>query len=141
MGTISKNFSYREFEASETADQLDICNVIIDTQVRDAIKALVQTVLQPLRDAWNRPMHINSGYRCKRLNELVGGTPTSQHTKGEAADIACDEPWELAKLAKDLGLPYDQMILYPTFVHLSHKLNGDQRRAVLYNRRYHGPRL
>ena len=51
MGTISKNFSYREFEASETADQLDICNVIIDTQVRDAIKALVQTVLQPLRDA------------------------------------------------------------------------------------------
>ena len=126
MGTITKNFSYREFEASETADQLDICNVIIDTQVRDA---------------WNRPMHINSGYRCKRLNELVGGTPTSQHTKGEAADIACDEPWELAKLAKDLGLPYDQMILYPTFVHFSHKLNGDQRRAVLYNRRYRGPRL
>ena len=115
--------------------------MIIDTQVRDAIKALVQTVLQPLRDAWNRPMHINSGYRCKRLNELVGGTPTSQHTKGEAADIACDEPWELAKLAKDLGLPYDQMILYPTFVHFSHKLNGDQRRAVLYNRRYRGPRL
>ena len=61
MGTISKNFSDREFEASETADQLGICNVIIDTQVRDAIKALVQTVLQPLRDAWNKPMHINSG--------------------------------------------------------------------------------
>ena len=63
MGTISKNFSYCEFEASETADRKGICNVINTFEVRDAVKALVETVLQPLRDNWGKPLHINSGYR------------------------------------------------------------------------------
>lgn len=141
MGTISKNFSYREFEASETADDLGICNVITDFSVRDSIKALTLNVLQPLRDAWGAPLPINSGYRCPGLNQAVGGVPTSQHAKGEAADIhtgSQTESYRLAKLAKDLGLPYDQMILYPTFVHFSHKLSGQQRRVVLYNSSYKG---
>ena len=141
MGTISKDFSYREFEASVIANKNDICNVITTTSVRDAIYQLVIEVLQPLRDAWGEPLHINSGYRCKELNELVGGVPTSQHVNGEAADIAADNPYELACLARNLKLPYDQMILYPTFVHFSHKLNGEQRGQILYNKSYKGERL
>ena len=50
MGTISKNFNYHEFEASETAHALRIDNTIRSFEVRDAIKALVDNVLQPLRD-------------------------------------------------------------------------------------------
>lgn len=143
MGTISKNFSYSEFEKSETADRYGICNVITDFQVRDAVKALVETVLQPLRDAYGKPMKVNSGYRCPKLNAhpAINGSKTSQHCKGEAADIhtgSQTESYRLAKLAKDLGLPYDQMILYPTFVHFSHKLEGTQRRVVLYNSSYKG---
>ena len=141
MGTISKNFSYREFEASDKADEKGICNVITSFEVRDAIKALVDTVLQPLRDAWGKPLHINSGYRCPELNREVGGMPTSQHVKGEAADVACDKPVELARLAAAMRLPYDQMILYPTFVHFSHRLKGKQRGQTLYNKSYEGEKV
>ena len=141
MGTISKNFSYSEFQESETAKARGITNVITTFEVRDAVKALVLEVLQPLRDAWKRPLHVNSGYRCPKLNKAVGGVPTSQHTKGEAADIRCGSPLKLAQLAHDLGLPYDQMILYPTFVHFSHKLSGEQRHRILYNYRYKGPKV
>ena len=141
MGTISKNFSYREFEASNKADEKGICNVITTFEVRDAVKALVDTVLQPLRDAWGKPLHINSGYRCQELNKEVGGMPTSQHVKGEAADVACDKPVELARLAKALHLPYDQMILYPTFVHFSHRMKGQQRAQILYNKSYKGEKV
>ena len=141
MGTISEDFSYREFEHSDTADRKGITNVITTVAVRDSIKALVDEVLQPLRTAWGKPLTINSGYRCPKLNREVGGVPTSQHVKGEAADVACDAPRELAQLAYDLGLPYDQMIVYPTFVHFSHKLEGTQRRQVLYNSSYKGAKL
>ena len=92
MGTISENFSYREFEASGTADERGICNVIRTVRVRDAVRDLTLEVLQPLRNAWGKPMRVNSGYRCEELNRLVGGVASSQHVKGEAADIACENP-------------------------------------------------
>lgn len=141
MGTISKDFSYREFERSEVADAKRICNVITSFEVRDSIQALTENVLQPLRDAWGKPLKVNSGYRCKALNAAVGGVPTSQHVKGEAADIAAGDPVKLARLAVKLGLPFDQMILYPTFVHFSHKLTGEQRGQICYNWRYQGEKV
>lgn len=141
MGTISKNFSYSEFEQSETAKARGITNIISSFEVRDAVRALTLNVLQPLRDAWGAALHINSGYRCPALNQAVGGVPTSQHTKGEAADIKAEHPAKLAQLAYNLGLPFDQMIIYPTFVHFSHKLHGEQRRQVLYNKSYKGRRI
>lgn len=141
MGTISKDFGYREFERSEVADAKHICNVITSFEVRDSILALTENVLQPLRDAWGKPLKVNSGYRCKALNAAVGGVPTSQHVKGEAADIAAGDPVKLARLAVKLGLPFDQMILYPTFVHFSHRLNGEQRGQICYNWRYEGEKV
>lgn len=141
MGTISKDFSYREFERSEVADAKHICNVITSFEVRDSILALTENVLQPLRDAWGKPLKVNSGYRCKALNAAVGGVPTSQHVKGEAADIAAGDPVKLARLAVKLGLPFDQMIFYPTFVHFSHKLTGEQREQICYNWRYTGEKV
>ncbi len=140
MGTCSKNFSFVEFEKSDAAKRMRITNVITTTEVRDAVKALVLNVLQPLRDAWGGPLNINSGYRCKALNEAVGGVESSQHRKGEAADVACTDPLALARLAKRLKLPFDQMIVYPSFVHFSHKLNGKQRGQILYAKSYKGPK-
>lgn len=90
MGTISRNFSYCEFEASDTAKRLGIINAITTVEVREAVRELVLTVLQPLRDDWGEPLHVNSGYRCPALNKAVGGVPTSQHVKGEAADIKAE---------------------------------------------------
>ena len=141
MGTISKNFSFAEFEKSDTAKRMKITNVITTTEVRDAVKALVLNVLQPLRDAWGGPLKINSGYRCKELNEAVGGVESSQHRKGQAADVACADPYALAKLAKHLGLPYDQMGIYASFVHISFDRNGQNRGMVFYGKNYKGPKL
>lgn len=144
MGTISKDFSYREFEASATAERKGICNVITSFAVRDAVKELTLTVLQPLRDRVGHPLRINSGYRCPELNRAVGGVPASQHVKGEAADVAAADPCLLAKVVRDtpeIWNEVDQMILYPAFIHLSHRRGGPQRRQLLYNRRYQGERL
>lgn len=140
MGTITDHFSYSEFEASDTAKAFHIDNHITSFAVRDSIRALVEEVLEPLRAAWGQPLHVNSGYRCPELNFRVGGVGSSQHVKGEAADIACTKPLQLAKFAKILNLPYDQMIVYPTFVHFSHRLKGPQRKQVLYNKSYAGPK-
>nr|DAM78247.1 MAG TPA: peptidase [Caudoviricetes sp.] len=138
---ISENFSYHEFEDSVKAKENNIDNSIPGPEVKEHIRALVLHVLQPIRDALQKPLVVNSGYRCPELNELVGGKPTSQHLKGEAADIHTSSPYALAKLAKELELPFDQMILYPTFVHFSHKLDGEQRGYIGYSKTYNGDKL
>ena len=151
MGTISRDFSYKEFEVTDI-ERLKIANVIRTIPVRDSIKVLVEDVLQPLRDAWKAPLSINSGYRCEAVNKAVDGSPTSQHLKGEAADVCpsfCrndssvseERVFALAQMAKDLHLPFDQMILYPHFVHFSHSLNGVQRGEILYSKTYRGKRF
>lgn len=141
MGSVSKNFSYSEFTKSDTAARKHIQNEITTFEVRDNIKALVDNLLQPLRDAWDAPLFINSGYRCPELNEAVGGVPTSQHVLGMAADVGCSNPYELAKLVKKLRLPFDQMGLYPTFVHLSYRDDGENRGQIFYSKNYKGKRL
>ena len=129
-GTITKNFSWEEFERSNKADELGIDNAIPDENVADNIRALVFNVLQPLRDACGHPLRVNSGYRSKALNKAVKGAANSQHTRGEAADIHEDNPFTLAWLVLHIGLPFDQLILYDTFIHLSHKRNGPQRGQI-----------
>lgn len=137
---ITKNFKWSEFTKSDTATRLHIQNEITDWDVRDNIKALVEEVLQPLRDSWGGPLFINSGYRSAELNKAVGGVPTSQHCKGEASDVACTDPYSLAKLIKRMRLDVDQVIVYPSFVHISHKREGGNRGQFLYSDKYKGPR-
>lgn len=150
MVIISRNFKHQEFEVSNKAKELGINNAIESQEIKDAIKSLVDSVLQPLRDAWGKPLSINSGYRCKELNAAVGGVPTSQHVKGEAADVCpfgrnghgdIKVVTELARLAVKLDLPFDQMILYPSFVHFSHRSKGEQRKQILYNKSYKGEKV
>lgn len=141
MGTVSRHFSFREFEKSDTATRYHINNTIKDWDVRDNIIALVENILQPLRDEWGEPLFINSGYRCKELNEKVGGVETSQHRKGQAADVGCSNPYELAKLVQKMRLPFDQMGLYPTFVHLSYRDDGENRNQIFYSKNYKGKKL
>lgn len=140
-GRISANFTFAEFTKSDTAKRLHINNAITSWEVRDNIIALVEDVLQPLRDAWGGPLFINSGYRCPELNEAVGGVPTSQHVKGQAADVGVTDPLALAKLAIKKKINFDQMIVYPSFVHFSYKKNGENRGKVLYSAKYRGPKL
>lgn len=137
---ISKSFKYSEFTKSDTATRLHLNNAITDLEVRDNIKALVENVLQPLRDAWGGPIFINSGYRSVEVNKAVGGVETSQHCKGQAADCGCTDPYALAKLAKKMKLDYDQMGVYASFVHFSYRRDDKNRNQIFYGKNYKGPK-
>ena len=150
MGTISRNFSWAEFErTSHEAElaKLGVRNVINTFEIRDAVISLVFKVLQPIRDIWGKPMTVGSGYRCPELNRMVGGVPTSQHQKGEAADISLGNMTEvyrfgrLVKTTPEIFREVDQLILYGTFCHVSHRRVGKQRNMILYDKTYKGRRI
>ena len=81
-------------------------------EVIENLRALCVNVLQPLRDALNSPVNLNSGYRCPSLNQAIGGARNSQHMTGHAADIIDlnNGNENLFKKIKQLNLPFDQMI-------------------------------
>lgn len=151
MERISRNFSLQEFANSTVARQRGIVNEIPEG-VKPAIRALVINLLQPLCDRTGWHDRINSGYRCTALNEAVGGVPTSQHLRGEAADNVFYAvkpggetynipPVDVLREVVHSGLPFDQAIAYPTFVHLSYSAAGRNRGMVLYSANYKGERL
>lgn len=83
---ISKNFTLEELIRSNTATRCGIDNTPSKEEAQNLIE-LVKKVLQPIRDKYGKPIYINSGYRCEELNRKVGGSKTSQHRTGCAADI------------------------------------------------------
>lgn len=101
---------------------------------RENMEALVCEVLDPAREKLGSPIVVNSGYRCPKHNKEVGGATNSQHLLGQAADIRFQvsgfKIQDLAKAIVENG-KYDQLILYPTFVHVSWKRTGQNRRMVL----------
>lgn len=150
MERISKNYKMSEFAVSATASAKGINNEIPES-VKPAIRALVNKVLQPISDYTEWTNVLTSGYRSGALNKAVGGAVNSQHTKGEAADCNFYQKingkkvkvssYLAAKTIVESGVTFDQMILYPTFVHLSNKLSGENRKQILYNKSYTGERL
>lgn len=127
---LSKNFQLKELIHSDTATRMGIKNEPGQEQTEN-LRRLCVRVLQPLREKHGKPPYINSGYRCPELNKAVGGVATSQHLKGEAADVRCDNPRQLLADLLSLGCQFDQAILYPTLLHLSYR-SGSNRKQVLY---------
>ena len=83
---LSKNFTLSEMTSSATAKRLNIDNTPNKNEL-ECLKVLCQTVLQPIRDKRGTAITVTSGYRCEKLNNAVGGSKTSQHRFGQAADI------------------------------------------------------
>lgn len=83
---LTENFTLEELTASSTAKARNIDNTPDELQTAN-LKKLAETILQPVRDRYGKPMVITGGYRCPELNKAVKGVATSQHLKGEAADI------------------------------------------------------
>lgn len=108
---VGRYFTLWEFLRSDVAlrdEELLKAQLAIPTECIDNIKALCANVLDPLRLEFGSVV-IRSGYRCRELNERVGGSPTSQHTKGMAADIVVHPMANAYKyIAKNL--PFDQLI-------------------------------
>ena len=97
---------------------------------RENVKALVSEVLDPVREKLGMPIVVNSGYRCEKHNKDVGGVRNSQHLRGEAADIHCADNERLKQLIIENG-KFDQLITYPTFLHVSYKRTGGNRHQRL----------
>ena len=125
-----KNFRINEFVCR--------CGCEMPAEARQNIEALVAEVLDPLREAYGKPIYVNSGYRCEKHNKAVGGVPRSQHLVGQAADISVkseklkvkSELETLASIIVSQGR-FDQLIIYPAFLHVSYKRNGMNRHKVL----------
>ena len=97
---------------------------------RENVKALVREVLDPVREKLGKPVVVNSGYRCEKHNKDVGGVRNSQHLRGEAADVTCADLPRLKALIIENG-KFDQLITYPTFLHVSYKRTGGNRHQRL----------
>lgn len=107
-----KYFSFQEFERSQTATRYAVDNTLPD-RLKGNVAALVDNVLDPLREAWGKPIRVTSGYRCDEVNRLVGGVATSMHRQGRAADITTGNAVDnrrLYQLAQDLKLPFFELI-------------------------------
>ena len=135
---LSPHFELREFTESATARKHGIVNEPPAEAVEN-LKALCDHTLEPLREALGLPIVINSGYRCKALNLLlVNHSVKSQHMEGCAADFwvqGCPSRRELLIRAfrliiLDERIVFDQLIIYPTFIHVSYVSSGKNRRKI-----------
>jgi hypothetical protein len=108
---LSANFSLKELTKSDTATRLGIDNTP-NQETIDNLKMLCEKVLQPVREHFGKSVTVNSGYRSPESNAAVGGSKTSDHCKGMAADIeiAGVPNAELAQWIMN-NLDYTQLIL------------------------------
>lgn len=109
-----KYFTINELIASDVAKNNNINN-IPNQQEKNNLTALVDNILDPLREAYGKPIIVTSGFRSEKLNKLVKGSSTSQHQFGQAADIRSKEDTKnenkkLFDLIQNLNLPFDQLI-------------------------------
>ena len=137
---LSKNLTLAEMTRSESAKRAGIKNNPSNVHLANMVK-LANVIFQPIRDHFNCPIHISSGYRSSALNAAIpGSSKSSQHSLGEAIDIDMDNTKITNKEVFDYiknNLEFDQLIWEfgtsqnPAWVHVSHKANGNQRKQVL----------
>lgn len=136
-----KYFTLSELCRSNTAELNHIDNTPNAEQVKN-LENLVKHCLDPLREAWGAPIIVNSGFRCPKVNSLVGGKWNSQHMLGMAADIRpvhssdCDKLFSLAYKV----CAFDQLLLEHTKKSPNNKwIHISCRMPITRNRRNFDP--
>ena len=133
-----KYFTIEELCASDTAQRRGIDNTP-DTAKKQKLQTLIEQLLDPIRAAWGAPITINSGYRSPKLNAAVGGVSTSQHLRGEAADITAGTPAEnkrlfdkIVELQKAGRIAFDQLIDESGYrwIHLSYRPTANRSQVL-----------
>ena len=134
---LTNNFSLKELTQSQTALRNGLDNTPDEQQI-DNLQNICEKILQPLREFYNLPVKVTSGFRSEQLATMIGSKPTSQHCKGEAVDfeIPSVDNKEVATKIKDEFI-FDQLILeYYTgeansgWIHVSFH-EGNNRKQVL----------
>lgn len=143
---LSKNLSLTEMIISSEAKRKGINNVPTEEHLAN-MKKLAINIFQPIREYFNVPIHISSGYRSLALNKAIGGSSSSQHCNGEAMDIDMDGTTisnaQIFNWIKN-NLVFDQMIwefgtdANPDWVHVSYESTGKQRKQILKATRKNG---
>jgi len=121
---LSEHFTLQEFVISETAQRKGIDNAPTQ-EIVDRLRTLCTNILEPARAALG-PLRISSGYRCEKLNVAIGGSKTSAHCLGYAADVMPLQATrrDFARWVRD-NCKYDQIILEfgtpqdPAWIHVS----------------------
>ena len=146
MKKISKHITYKEGTRSVTALRLGIENVPNDYELQN-MELIAEKVFEPLRQAVNGPIKINSFFRCEELNKAIGGSSRSQHCQGRAIDI--DDVYGYVSNSymyyyiKD-NLDFDQLIWEfgtddsPDWVHVSYVDEDSNRKRCLKAYRENG---
>ncbi|HWQ34345.1 MAG TPA: D-Ala-D-Ala carboxypeptidase family metallohydrolase [Blastocatellia bacterium] len=129
---LSDHFTLEEMTFSQTAVRHGLSNQPGAAEIEN-LKALCANVLEPLRALVARPLQISSGYRSPELNRRIGGAATSQHCRGEAADLIVPglTVEQLIQLIASADLPVDQVIHEGTWLHVSHTTHRPNRRELL----------
>ena len=131
-----KYFSIKELCKSNTAIKNKIDNHPTP-EIEKNLTILIEHCLDPIREKFGKPITVTSGYRCEKLNKLVGGKPNSQHLKGQAADLVGDtntKTKEIFEIAKQLG-NFDQLLFEKNskgsiWVHISYQDSGNRKQCI-----------
>lgn len=131
---MARFFTLSELTRSDTAQLRHINNSPNHDEIK-RLYALMEECLDPIREAWGKPIGVNSGYRSAQLNAAVGGVATSQHLRGEAADITAgtrEDNKRLFYLIQTLGVEFDQLINESGYkwLHISFKEKGNRRQVL-----------
>ena len=134
MTMISKHITLLEATESATALRMGINNVPNEVEL-DAMKYVSENLFEPIREWYNKPIKINSFYRCLALNKAVNGSKTSGHVLGNSIDISGGNKAENKKIfdfIKTSGLNYDQVIneYDYTWVHISLKKDKNRKQIL-----------
>lgn len=126
-------FTLEELQHSATATVRKIPNKANKEQLNN-LKLLIENVLDPARKAFGSPITVSSGFRSEALNKAVGGAKTSQHTKGQAADLQVKSLDDLKRLFNIIRSQdnFDQLIWENTWVHVSFNLGNNRHQVLKY---------
>lgn len=129
-----KHFTLAEVLSSATAKKLGISNMPNWEQLLN-IYMYLKTILEPIRIYYGKPIYINSMYRNSSLNSALNGSKTSAHLQGLACDFTTKNAEDNNKLIDYIvdNINFDQLIIYPTFIHLGIKQNQSlNRKQIIY---------
>jgi len=133
---MGKYFNIKELSYSRIAAEKGINNTP-NSDAKRSLELLIDKCLDPIRQAYGKPVTVSSGYRNYLVNQLVGGKPASQHLKGEAADIVGSNEKEtkrIFEIAKEQG-NFDQLLFEKNnkgsvWVHISYKAEGNRHQCI-----------
>lgn len=127
-----KYFTISELSASSVAKKNNIDNTPDEESIKN-LTALVEELMDPVREELGMPIIVTSGFRSKALNTILLGSKTSAHLRGAAIDCYCKDNKMLLEILKKHE--FDQIIIHNGWIHVGYnsKESGRKNRMQVFN--------